>query len=289
MQNRERGSADREMRQCACERRSDGTENEHIYYGRMNMNSSEQIENRLCLDAREADSVVEHIRAIFFEKKNEKRAAFSAALSPMLDASRFLGLTSPEIKAIVKAMSEEEKEIFLRCTPHDYMEEDLIHIHILNGMRDARRVRKEVEAFLPYMNAWSLTDSLTLPKIRDDEILSFAREFLEHENEYAVRLGVLWIMKRAFKPVRTDSDMWLDLALAARLHQETRQLVDVKGWMLCEAAIKIPHAAAARLRDDTLPDAVRLRAISKCMDSRRIVEPLRSELKEIRAIIKNAK
>ncbi len=253
------------------------------------MNSSEHIEKNACLDARDPNAVVEQIRTILFEKRDEKRAAFSAALSPMLDASRFLGVTSPEIKAIVKGMSKDEKEIFLRCAPHDYMEEDLIHIHILNEMRDIGRVRQEVESFLPYMNAWSLTDSLTLPRIRDDEILSFAQEFLEHENEYAVRLGILWIMKRAFKPARTDSGEWLDLALMARRDQETKQLVDVKGWMLCEAAIKIPHVAVARLRDDTLPDAVRLRAISKCMDSRRIVEPLRSELKDIRAIIKTAK
>ncbi len=209
-----------------------------------------------------------------------KRAAFNARLAPSLDPHRFLGVCTPDLKRIAKSLTPEEKDEFLHSLPHDYIDEDFIHIHLLNTYTDPAKVRQAILAFLPSIDSWCQTDSLTFPKIKTDALLALALEMLERPESYGRRLGILWIMKRACKLDDDLAKAYLQKALACPGEQREIQLA--KAWMLCEFMIYKPDLAWAALQDANLEDQIIRTAIQKCLDSRRISDLQKQDLRSLR-------
>ncbi len=142
-----------------------------------------------------------------------KRAAFNARLAPSLDPKRFLGARTPDLKTIAKSLTSKEKAEFLRSLPHGYIDEDFIHIHLLNTLKTLPEARQAVLAFLPSIESWCQTDSLTFPKIKTDDLLELALEMLDRPESYGRRLGIIWIMKRASKLEYDPARFFLQKAL----------------------------------------------------------------------------
>ena len=218
---------------------------------------------------------------------NPRRADFSASLTPTIDSSRVLGVRVGDLDAIKKKMTPVQKTAFLQEKPHLYYEEDLLHVRLLNELRDPQEARSAAEDFLCACTSWAITDGLSFRYLSDEDLLSMASDFLQNENEYAVRLGLLCILKRA--PTRPDARQWVDLALQAKGQNDTKQLIDIKGWMLCEVMIYKPDLAWSILEDPAISRDVRLRAIAKCVESLRISNDDKEKLRALRKKLKEAK
>lgn len=175
-------------------------------------------------------------------------------------------------------MTREEEAQFLKAVPHDYFEQDQLHVLLLNRHEDMKEIKDQLAAFLPFVSTWALTDSLTLPKVKDHTLLAAAANCLQSPHSYTRRLGILWIMKRGIK--RQDAAFWLDAALQTPGIE--KEIILAKGWLLCEYMIHCPHIARERLQDDSLEKLVLCQAIRKCLDSRRISSQDKQVLKQLR-------
>ena len=213
--------------------------------------------------------------------QDSRRAAFNARLAPTIPSDRFLGIKTPDLKTIAKSLDSEQKEAFLTSLPHTYVEEDIIHVQLLNEYKDLEKVRSALMAFLPYIQSWYQTDGLTFPRLSTDELLELAQAFLDRPESYARRLGIFWIMKRTPKLKLKTAEIWLKKALAVVGDQREIQLA--KAWLLCEFMIHQPELAMKVLTSKELDPVLIRMAIGKCIDSRRIDEPTKQTLRKLRS------
>ncbi len=212
--------------------------------------------------------------------QDSRRATFNARLAPTIPSDRFLGIRTPDLKVIAKSLDAEQKEAFLTSLPHAYVEEDIIHIQLLNEYKNIDKARRALLAFLPFIQSWYQTDGLTFPRLSTDELLELAQSFLERPESYARRLGMIWIMKRAPKLDSITANTWLEKALAAAGDEREIQLA--KAWLLCEFMIWKPGLAMTALSSKELDPTLIRMAIGKCVDSRRIDELTKQTLRQLR-------
>ena len=92
---------------------------------------------------------------------------FTAKLLPTLDPERILGVRTPALRALARALrGSTEAEDFLASLPHAYQEENLLHAFLLADEKDYARCLERVEAFLPQVDNWAVCDQLSLPCFR---------------------------------------------------------------------------------------------------------------------------
>lgn len=236
---------------------------------------------------------MEFITALLKEKQNPRRASFSASLAPTIDPESFLGLSKADLVWIYRKLEREQIELFLKELPHSYYEENLLHIHCLNQMKDETRVLQEVDRILPYLSSWALTDAIVLPKVSRDALLHQADCYLKDGRSYTRRLGILWIMKRVFKrdhvkmadwrnglvTVREEEKEWVERALHTQGSE--KEVEYAKGWLICEVMIYAYPFGKGLLSDPTISYAARKIGIRKCVESIRLSDEQKQELRTI--------
>ena len=98
------------------------------------------------------------------ELAEPKLAEFTAKLIPTVDPERILGVRMPALRKLAKKLLREhpqEVTEFKAAVPHDFQEEDLLHVLLLNEERDFTTWHAEVTDFLPHMTNWTLTDAVS--------------------------------------------------------------------------------------------------------------------------------
>ena len=98
------------------------------------------------------------------ELAEPKLAEFTAKLIPTVDPARMLGVRMPALRKLAKKLLREhpqEVAEFKTTVPHDFQEEDLLHVLLLNEERDFAAWHAEITDFLPYMTNWTLTDAVS--------------------------------------------------------------------------------------------------------------------------------
>ena len=83
-----------------------------------------------------------------FSLRDEKYAAFSAKLIPTVAPDRFIGVRSPQLRALAKELKNSADE-FLSELPHRYHEENMLHAYLLCEGKNYENVIEETEKFLP--------------------------------------------------------------------------------------------------------------------------------------------
>ena len=88
------------------------------------------------------------------ERADGEYADFQAKLIPDVDRGLFIGVRTPELKALAKEIAgTRQAEDFLKKLPHKYFDENQLHIFLLNREKDFEKCMAEVEDFLPFVNA----------------------------------------------------------------------------------------------------------------------------------------
>ena len=104
------------------------------------------------------------IQQILFIHQDKKYADFVSKLVPTFPKERFIGVRSPEFKKIIREiksnLSESQINDFLQNLPHDYHEENILQVCLLNNLDDYDEYIQKLEQFLPYIDNWAVSDSL---------------------------------------------------------------------------------------------------------------------------------
>ena len=98
------------------------------------------------------------------ELAEPKLAEVTAKLIPTVDPERILGVRMPALRKLAKKLLREhpqEVTEFMAAVPHDFQEEDLLHMLLLNEERDFTTWHAGITNFLPYMTNWILTDAVS--------------------------------------------------------------------------------------------------------------------------------
>lgn len=141
------------------------------------------------------------IQQILFSHQDKKYADFVSKLVPTVPKERFIGVRSPEFKKIIRDiksnLSESQINDFLQSLPHEYHEENILQVCLLNNLDDYDEYIEKISVWIqddkPYTKRVAM---LFLKKYYLHE--SFSEEYLQwaakiRTDEYYVNMMTAWL------------------------------------------------------------------------------------------------
>lgn len=217
------------------------------------------------------------IQERLFSLRDEKYAAFSAKLIPTVAPDRFIGVRSPQLRALAKELKNNASELLCNL-PHRYHEENMLHAYLLCEEKKYATLVEETERFLPYIDNWAVCDSLT-PRVfmrHKAELLPLIEKWMSAEHEYTVRFGIGMLMRHFL-----DADFRPEhLQRVASIHRDEYYIRMMQAWYFATALAKQWDATLPIL--DALEGWVRSRSIQKALESYRVSDEHKTILKGLR-------
>ena len=209
--------------------------------------------------------------------RDETYAAFSAKLIPTVEPDRFIGVRSPQLRAIAKELKNNASE-FLSALPHRYHEENMIHEYLLCVGSDYATVVEQTERFLPFVDNWAVCDSLA-PRAfarHKAELLPRIEKWMSAEHEYTVRFGIGTLMRHYL-----DADFRPEhLRRVAEIYRNEYYIKMMQAWYFATALAKQWDATLPML--DSLEPWVRAKSIQKAIESFRVSPDHKDLLRTLR-------
>ena len=215
--------------------------------------------------------------------KNQKNAEFSKTLIPNLK-EEILGVYSKDLKLIAKNLIKENKHMeFMNSLPHKYHEENIIHANIISYLNiEYNELIKVIYEFLPYVQNWSVCDSLlknnkTILKNKDiffEEVLNL----LNTHNTYYLRFGILMCMTYFLE----DKFIEKSLEKIIEIKDDDYYILMGKAWYFATALIEFSDQIIPILLSQKLDIFTHNKTIQKARESYRIPVELKEYLSKLR-------
>ena len=229
-----------------------------------------------------------------------KLAEFTAKLLPTVDPARILGVRTPALRKLSKKLLREhpqETAEFMAAVPHDFQEEDLLHVLLLNEERNFATWHAAITSFLPYMTNWTLTDAVSPACAKGRKAANLPQleraclNWMLDDRVYVQRLGAVVLMSLLGTEYFSPEHLQAVAALAGSDEYYVRVAV---AWYFAEALARqetaaLPWFALTNSSGNTdspgLPAVTLRMAITKAIESRRISDDLKAELRQIRSVL----
>ena len=221
------------------------------------------------------------IQKRLFALRDEGYAAFQQKLIPTADADTIIGVRTPALRQLAKALrGTPEAEDFLSALPHRYFDENQLHAFLISLERDFDRALCAVDAFLPHVDNWATCDQLSPKVFRKNRaaLRTAIRGWLASEHPYTVRFGMGMLMEHFL-----DDDFSPDvLEAAAEVRREEYYVRMMQAWFFATALAKQYDAALPYLEQHLLDKWVHGKTIQKAVESYRITPEQKAYLKSLR-------
>lgn len=227
------------------------------------------------------DDIKKVVQARLFALQDLKYKDFQCKLMPTVAPERVIGVRTPKLRKLAKELfKESEAAEFLSMLPHDYYEENNLHGFLVEQMRDYNAVVAAIDAFLPYVDNWATCDSMS-PKVfkkHRPELLKEIRRWMASERTYTIRFGIGMLMAHFL-----DEDFSPEhLAWVAGLRSEEYYVNMMIAWYFATALAKQWDKAIPYIEQHRLDKWVHNKAIQKAVESYRITDGQKSELRTLR-------
>ena len=212
--------------------------------------------------------------------KDAEYKEFQAKLVPNIPPETMIGVRTPQLRAIAKELFESgDRERFLSDLPHAYYEENLIHFFVLAMLKDFDECVRAVEAFLPYVDCWPVSDQATPKAFKKNhaKLLPYIRKWIASEHVYTARFGLRMLMNEFLgEDFREEY-----LALAASKEGEDYYLKMMIAWFFATALAKRYEETVPYFEDRRLDEWVHKKAIQKALESYRVTEEHKAYLRSL--------
>ena len=213
--------------------------------------------------------------------RDDQYRAFQAKLVPNIPAETILGVRTPQLRSIAKEVFESEcRDEFLNRLPHDYYEENLLHFFVIAMIGDFDLCVQAVEAFLPYVDCWPVSDQATPKAFRKnhERLLPYVKKWIASEHVYTARFGIRMLMNEFL-----DGDFNKDyLELVASKAGDDYYLKMMQAWYFATALAKRYDESVGYIEERKLDEWVRRKAIQKAVESYRVSDEHKAHLKSLR-------
>lgn len=223
------------------------------------------------------------IETILYSHQDEKYGDFISKLIPTLPREKFIGIRSPTYKKILKELKEvpeDEIQSFLATLPHTFHEENALHISLINRCNDFDQCIQMVEAFMPYVDNWAISDALS-PKgfeKNHQKLMPYIQQWMSSTAPYTLRIAMLLIMKNFL-----DEDFDIEyLEMAAKIRSGEYYVNMMTAWLFAEALVKQWNSAIPFIQNHRLDKWTNNKAIQKARESYRITSEQKEYLKTLR-------
>ncbi len=221
------------------------------------------------------------IREKLMALRDVKYRDFQSALIPGIDPQTVIGVRMPELRRLAGSLAgSREAEEFLKDLPHDYYDENVLHGKLIEKIQDYDQCVAAVEAFLPYVDNWAVCDTMS-PRVfgrHHRELLVKIRQWMDSSHPYTVRFGIGMLMSHFLEEDFAPQQMeWV-----VRISSGEYYVNMMRAWYFATALAKQYEEALAVIRDGRLDLWTHNKAIQKAVESRRITDEQKEELKALR-------
>lgn len=220
------------------------------------------------------------IKEYLLANQDMKYRDFTLPLIPNIKEETFIGVRLPMIKKYAKELDEATRKEFLNSLPHDYHEENILHAFILSNMKDYDMFIKYVEAFLPYVLNWSVSDTICnkhLVKYKS-QLIEKIYEWLKSDEVYKVRYAVKCLMNYYL-----DEDFkeeHIDKVLEVKLDDYYVKMM--VAWYLATGLAKNYDSFIKVIEDNRFDVITHNKAIQKAVESYRVSDSHKVYLKTLK-------
>ena len=226
-------------------------------------------------------TVRESIRSSLFDVQDRAYRDFHARLIPTVDKERIIGVRTPQVRALAKALGKDpEIKDFLSDLPHYYYEENNVHISLIGKIKDYESCLRELESFLPYIDNWATCD-MESPKVfakHTEELLGPIRQWLASGETYTVRFAIRMLM--SFYLGDNFSTEYPDMV--SNVRSEEYYINMMAAWYFATALAKQYDAVIPYMEQKKLAPWTHNKAIQKARESFRITPEQKAYLKTLR-------
>jgi len=230
------------------------------------------------------------IQNILYKYQDEKYGDFIAKLVPTESRESFIGIRSPSYKKILSELKDVSPEIiqkFCSTLPHQYHEENVLHICLINNIKDFDECVGELKNFLPYITNWAVSDGLN-PKVlkkNKNKTIENLKKWIVDEKPYTKRVGMLLLMKNFlnedFKP---EYLQW-----PADIRSEEYYVNMMTAWFFAEALVKQWDSTIPYIKNNKLDVWTHNKAIQKATESFRITPEQKDYLRSLKIKVPRGK
>ena len=207
---------------------------------------------------------------------------FQSALIPGIDPQTVIGVRMPELRRLAGSLagSREAEEFFKGPAPTTTTTRMCCMASLIEKIRDYDQCVAAVEAFLPYVDNWAVCDTMS-PRVfgrHHRELLVKIRQWMDSSHPYTVRFGIGMLMshflEEDFAPQQMDR--------VVRISSGEYYVNMMRAWYFATALAKQYEEGLAVIRDGRLDLWTHNKAIQKAVESRRITDEQKEELKALR-------
>jgi 3-methyladenine DNA glycosylase AlkD len=213
--------------------------------------------------------------------KDDAYRALQTKLVPNVPPETIVGVRTPDLRRIAKdVFARADRDAFLSDLPHEYYEENLIHFFVLAEIKDFDACVRGVEAFLPYVDCWPVSDQATPKSFRKnrEKLLPYVKNWIASERVYTARFGLRMLMNEYL-----DADFRPEyLELAASKTGEDYYLKMMVAWFFATALAKQYDETLPYLERRRLPEWTHKKAIQKALESFRVPDEHKAYLRTLR-------
>ena len=206
---------------------------------------------------------------------------FHSNLMPGIDKDTIIGIRTPQLRRFAKQLAQTaEAEQFLHRLPHQYYEENNLHMMLVAQIKDYENCLEAVEHFLPYVDNWATCD-LPTPKCFEKhkkELITVIRKWISSEKTYVVRYGIGLLLR-----LYLDEDFnpaYLELVTAVQ--SEEYYVNMMIAWYFATALAKQWEETIPYLEERRLSEWVHRKTIQKAVESYRITKEKKEYLRSLR-------
>ncbi len=221
------------------------------------------------------------IQERLFALRDEGYRAFTLPLLPGLDPGRVIGVRTPEVRKLAKALKKEGKAAeFLAELPHVYFEENGLHAALLCLERDFDACLEGVLRFLPCIDNWATCDGLNPDAFKKHhrELIALVPDWLESGRTYTVRFG-LGVLMNHFLDEEFHPEY---LRWAAAVDTREYYVHMMAAWYFATALAKQYDSALPYIEQRRLDRKTHNKTIQKAVESYRITDEQKAYLKSLR-------
>jgi Predicted DNA alkylation repair enzyme len=215
------------------------------------------------------------------EAKDDEYRELQIKIVPNIAPETVIGVRTPQLRKIAKEVFESgERDAFLNDLPHKYYEENLIHFFVLAMIGDFDQCVRAVEAFLPYVDCWPVSDQATPKSFRKNhqKLLPYIEKWIGSEHVYTARFGLRMLMNEFLG----DDFKEEYLELAASPKGGDYYLKMMIAWFFATALAKRYDETIAYFENRRLDEWVHRKAIQKAVESYRVTDEHKEYLKKLR-------
>ncbi len=225
--------------------------------------------------------ICEEIRRGLFERRDDAYRDFHAKLIPNIEKERVIGVRTPVLRKYAKEVAKRpDVAVFLRDVPHEYYEENNLHMFLLEQIKDYEECLRGVDAFLPFVDNWATCDARP-PKVFEknkEKLLPSIKKWIASGETYTIRYGVNLLMR-----LFLDEDYKEEYPqMVAGIALEEYYVKMVVAWYFATALAKQYDTVLPFLMEERLEIWTHNKTIQKAIESYRITPEQKAYLRTLR-------